>query len=327
MKTYTLAITLLITCIVIPADSFARETRNVRLSGNLDALSAIQEVPLDGLTFAELDEAANLSQRVQLFDSVGTAHVLAIYFFHTQESTWFIQTFVDGDEVLGGTAGMPYLLGQASIVFEDSGSRVQPIPDSDFTIAPAWLSGSVQTEIAFSFYDFTQFESDSAVTSVSQDGCVSNCPQNGGLDFDGDTKDDIAIWRPESGMWAIRKSSAETAETIWIQWGLPGDYPMPGDYDGDGIADLAVWRPSNGNWYVCLLRRNHEGCFSTLTEQFGLPGDRPLSGDFDGDGTFDYAVWRPAYGLFVYKGSRTEELIVQQWGLPDDIPLGTRVSQ
>src|SRR5215210_4825409 len=54
---------------------------------------------------------------------------------------------------------------------------------------------------------------------------------------------DMAIWRPSTGVWYVRNQTP-------VQWGLPGDIPVPGDYDGNGTTDLAVWRPLNGVWYV-----------------------------------------------------------------------------
>ena len=128
-----------------------------------------------------------------------------------------------------------------------------------------------------------------------------------------DKRDQAAVFR--SGEWYILD---ENGGVTTAQWGLPGDIPVPQDYDGDGIADLAVWRPADGMWWI-----RYSGAKDARPEgiQWGLPGDRPIAGDFDGDGIFDYAIYRPAFGLFVYRSSSTGSVVVQQWGLPTDIPL------
>jgi len=127
-------------------------------------------------------------------------------------------------------------------------------------------------------------------------------------------------------MWAVLLSSTNYTQYLWKQWGLPGDYPMPGDYTGDGKTDLVVWRPSNGNWYVCSSDTNYD-CTQGTVWQFGLPGDRPISGDFDGDGIFDFAIWRPGTGTFFYRSSRSGQVVSRQWGLPGDIPLNAGVNK
>ena len=35
-----------------------------------------------------------------------------------------------------------------------------------------------------------------------------------------------------------------------VQFGDPGDIPVPGDYNGDGKTDVAIYRPSSGHWFV-----------------------------------------------------------------------------
>jgi len=67
-------------------------------------------------------------------------------------------------------------------------------------------------------------------------------------DYDGDNKDDVAVFRPSEGRWYARLSM--TGNTAIITFGASGDIPVPGDYDGNGTDDYAVYR--NGVWHVRL---------------------------------------------------------------------------
>ena len=80
-------------------------------------------------------------------------------------------------------------------------------------------------------------------------------------DFSGDGTDDIAIFRPTTGLWAVR------GVTRWY-YGKEGDTPTPGDYDGDGTTNIAVFRPATGLWAVRNVSRVY----------FGKEGDMPLIG-------------------------------------------------
>lgn len=133
-------------------------------------------------------------------------------------------------------------------------------------------------------------------------------------DYLGLGKTNYALWRPSEGNWYI--NSLSQPQQV-VQWGLPGDVPVPGDYDGDGITDFAVWRPSGQNWYVILSSTGQ-----AVVTRWGLPGDFPIrAGDYDGDGKTDYAVWRPSEGNWYVKLSSTGREVVTQFGLPGDIPL------
>ena len=85
-------------------------------------------------------------------------------------------------------------------------------------------------------------------------------------DYDGDSKDDIAVFRPSDGIWYITRSSDNTV--INVPWGLAGDIPVPGDYDGDGDYDQAVYR--GGTWYL------NQSTNGTLGVAFGLGSDEPV---------------------------------------------------
>lgn len=152
-------------------------------------------------------------------------------------------------------------------------------------------------------------------------------------DYDGDGRDEIAVYNNRTGVWKIRNLHTDT--DLEIQWGLPEDRPMPGDYDGDGHADLAVWRPESGVWYILRSSTGYNREQARIV-QFGLPlgllgqtisiWDLPVRGDFDGDGRVDLAVFR--YGLGYWFVLRSSDGVQQavQWGLPGDCPVGMSIA-
>lgn len=109
-------------------------------------------------------------------------------------------------------------------------------------------------------------------------------------DFDGDARMDVAVFRGDSGIWYVIRSS--DGQPMYEQFGTLGDRAMPADYDGDGKADLAVVREEAGRlaWYI---RRSSDGSFYRI--EWGLSTDAIYPGmpaDVDGDGTSDIVVGR-----------------------------------
>ena len=113
------------------------------------------------------------------------------------------------------------------------------------------------------------------------------------FDFDGDSKADVSVFRPDNGTWYLQKSSDGFAG---ISFGISTDKLVPVDYDGDGKTDVAVYR--NGTWY---LQRSQLG-FTGI--QFGAAEDIPVPADYDGDGKADLAVFRPSNGTWYLQRSQ-----------------------
>lgn len=145
------------------------------------------------------------------------------------------------------------------------------------------------------------------------------------VDYDGDNKSDIAIWRPAAaGSAAFYILNSSNGAVRIETFGQTGDDPsIVDDYDGDNKADLAVYRAgaSAGQqsiWYYRGSLNNPSG--GTTFVPWGSNGDVPAPGDYDGDGKADYVIKRNSGGpQSVFWSLRTTAGIgVVAYGVPSD---------
>ncbi|TCN28853.1 hypothetical protein EV644_1433 [Kribbella orskensis] len=105
-------------------------------------------------------------------------------------------------------------------------------------------------------------------------------------DYGGDSRTDIAVFRPSTGTWWIRGIRT-------VQYGRGGDIPVPADYNGDGKAEIAVvrWGGTSPDspliWYIRGV-----GAYS-----YGRGTDLPVPANYRGDRRAELAVVRPAQGI------------------------------
>jgi len=103
-------------------------------------------------------------------------------------------------------------------------------------------------------------------------------------DYDGDGTDDFAIFRPSTGLWAIRGLTR-------FYFGRNGDLPLAGDYDGDSTTESGIFRFDSGLWAIRSMTRFY----------FGSPSDLPVPADYDSDSACEAAIFRKESGLWAVK--------------------------
>ena len=122
-------------------------------------------------------------------------------------------------------------------------------------------------------------------------------------DWDGDGKDEIGIYRPDTGSsqsefhlitrdWASLSNPVGAADKV-IPFGYyPANIPITGDWDGDGDDDIGGFNPGNNKFYLYILNLGTSSAISYKDVPFGVSGDKPIIGDWDGDGDSDVGVYR-----------------------------------
>ena len=175
--------------LAVPTASLAPfATTEITVTANLDPREAI-------LTFDILDpdQTANFSTSIAVFDSLGTARTLDVYFNNVGGNLYNYTVVADGAELAGGTAGVDQIVGTGSLQFNSDGAL------DTATVAALSLSFAggatanqpidlnfgedITTDGSTGLAGTTQFASDSAVSSQSQDGYASG--EFSGLAIDG----------------------------------------------------------------------------------------------------------------------------------------------
>lgn len=147
------------------------------------------------------------------------------------------------------------------------------------------------------------------------------------LDYDGDNKTDIAVWRGSAGQFYILRSSDGTLRQVAL--GQAGDDPsVSADYTGDGSADPAVFR-SGATPGAQSTFRYANAMGNQVVVNWGVGGDIPCPGDYNGDMRNDFCIQRadpssPTQARFYIlngtgmSGNQGTESTVQ-FGVPSDI--------
>jgi flagellar hook protein FlgE len=131
---------------------------------------------------------------VQIYDTLGTPHVMTLSFDKTGTNSWKYTLTAPGDDVTGGTAGTPFQIGTGTLTFGSDGklSQVDGAAPADVTFTtPTWKDGAAASTLKWAVLDansaptLSSFSSPSATSSVDQNGSAAGQVKNISINSDG----------------------------------------------------------------------------------------------------------------------------------------------
>ncbi len=135
---------------------------------------------------------SNFSTGMTIYDSLGNAHAVNVYFDNTGPGAWDYHVLANGSEVSGGTAGQNSEIATGSLSFT-TGGAIQSITPSAGSVTfnganPQNLALNLGSQIAnggTGLDGVTQFGSPSNISSQSQDGYTSGDLSGVSIDSNG----------------------------------------------------------------------------------------------------------------------------------------------
>lgn len=156
-----------------------KSTTSLQISANLDASATPPTDPWDP---QNPSATSNLSTSMTVFDSLGNAHVVDVYFRSNGAGSWDYYALARGDEIAGGTPGINEEIASGQLAFDANGALVSHTPTGGG--APSFVGAAPAQPLTFDFgtaiadggtglEGVTQFGSPSSVSAQSQDGYAS----------------------------------------------------------------------------------------------------------------------------------------------------------
>jgi len=151
--------------------SQAKPTTTTTLKGNLQSDAPIVAGGFDPTSFQTAFASSNFSTSVRVFDSLGKAHDLSVFFTRSGTNAWNVNYGVDAGDT-GGTPGALQIVGTGTLAFNSDGSVASTSGNS----VSVTFSGAAAQTIAVNLgtagnvEGMGQFASPSGINFVSQDG-------------------------------------------------------------------------------------------------------------------------------------------------------------
>ncbi len=152
----------------------AQATEKVVLSMNLDSRVNVKQFDPQNP-----DETSNFSHSLTVYDNVGTARLVTVFYNKTADNNWTYRVMADGKDAQGGTIGKMTEMASGQLVFNDKGVLQQEVESGN---AFNFNKGAAQGQkIVFDWGESiteggtgldatTQYGSNSAIARHTQDG-------------------------------------------------------------------------------------------------------------------------------------------------------------
>lgn len=163
------------------ADRCGRATRQVYVSGNMDAAASVTggipettqagQIP-SGLTtnFADLNSAAEYSLVFSVFDTLGDSHDLIFYMFKTSDYHWTFRGYAYSEDVdpIGSETERPRHIGSVDLTFRNDGLRnnLNRFFTPDIRASIPWNNGARRQSLNIFFRPFSQYAALSSILNV-----------------------------------------------------------------------------------------------------------------------------------------------------------------
>lgn len=152
----------------------AQATEKLNMTMNLDSRVEVKEFKIE-----DPDSTSNFSNSVTVFDNVGTARLVTLYYNKAADNTWTYRALVDGADAEGGEPGKFTQMAQGTVSFNNKGQLQE---EGEGSNSFNFNKGAAPDQhIQFNFGESiveggdglgatTQYGSSSAISRHTQDG-------------------------------------------------------------------------------------------------------------------------------------------------------------